>query len=108
MLALVNPDTGHRIVDAVLRSGIIYKGKYLDRLPDLLVVWNRNSTISAVASPAIGELQAIGPEIMCRVASIWAPGQPFLRGSGTARSLSWTWRRISPNFLVYNGTVTGQ
>jgi predicted AlkP superfamily phosphohydrolase/phosphomutase len=61
MLALLNPDTGQCIVDAVLHSDMVYKGEHLDRLPDLIVVWNRSAPISAVASPAIGELRVAGP-----------------------------------------------
>jgi hypothetical protein len=61
MLALLNPDTGQCIVDAVLHSDMVYKGEHLDRLPDLIVVWNRSAPISADASPAIGELRVAGP-----------------------------------------------
>jgi predicted AlkP superfamily phosphohydrolase/phosphomutase len=34
-----------------------YSGAYLDRLPDLLVTWNRTAPIERVRSDAIGELQ---------------------------------------------------
>jgi predicted AlkP superfamily phosphohydrolase/phosphomutase len=61
LLALVNPDTGQSIVDAVLRSESLYKGERLDRLPDLFVVWSRKAPILAVASPAIGELRVADP-----------------------------------------------
>jgi predicted AlkP superfamily phosphohydrolase/phosphomutase len=61
LLDLVNPDNGEPVVESVLRTGEIYRGDHLDRLPDLFVVWSRTAPISAVASPTIGKIRCKDP-----------------------------------------------
>ncbi|MEN8822505.1 MAG: alkaline phosphatase family protein [Abyssibacter sp.] len=53
---LVNVDTGEPLVDDVIVTRDHYDGAYLDALPDLLVVWNRNHPIRAVHSEATGTI----------------------------------------------------
>lgn len=57
LLALVNADTGARVVDEVVRPVDQYQGEHLDDLPDLFVVWNRDAPISAVRSDKTGEIR---------------------------------------------------
>lgn len=51
-----NADTGEPLVTDVIVTREAYSGAYLDRLPDLLVNWNRNAPIERVWSETIGEL----------------------------------------------------
>ena len=60
---LVDPDSGMPIVDEVLRSGKIYQGPHRERLPDLLVMWNRSRPIHAAASDLIGVIRHPDPGI---------------------------------------------
>lgn len=57
LLELVDPNTGKSVVEEVIRSDVLYPGKLRDRLPDLFVVWKRESPITAVASTLIGEIR---------------------------------------------------
>lgn len=57
LLGLVNPDTGASIVEEVIRSDLHYPGESRGRLPDLFIVWKRESPITAVASTLIGEIR---------------------------------------------------
>jgi len=59
LMELRNPDTGKPAVSDVLKTSDLYSGPYLDQLPDLLVVWNREQTISSVASEKIGEIRGV-------------------------------------------------
>ncbi len=61
LLSLTNPDTGAPIVDEVLRTDALFDGDHRNELPDLFVVWRRDSPITAVASPKIGELRVRAP-----------------------------------------------
>ncbi len=57
LLDLINPDTGSAIVDQVLRTDPLFDGEHRNCLPDLFVVWRRDTPITGVASPKIGELR---------------------------------------------------
>jgi predicted AlkP superfamily phosphohydrolase/phosphomutase len=59
LMELRNPDTGTPVVTEVLKTSDIYSGLYLDQLPDLLVVWNRDRAITAIASEKIGEIRGV-------------------------------------------------
>lgn len=59
LLELVDPDTGKSVVSDVLKPAELFGGAHLDRLPDLLVVWNRERPITAIASPRIGEVRGV-------------------------------------------------
>jgi predicted AlkP superfamily phosphohydrolase/phosphomutase len=60
---LVDPDSGNSIVDKVIRTRDIYHGPHTDRLPDLLVMWNRRGCISGAASELIGVIRRADPGI---------------------------------------------
>lgn len=64
LLALVDPATGARTISDVLLVADVYDGPYVDELPDLLVEWNRASSMSAIHSPRIGTL--LVPELIAR------------------------------------------
>ena len=59
LMELRNPDNGKSVVTEVLKTSDLYSGPYLDQLPDLLVVWNRERAISAIASEKIGEIRGV-------------------------------------------------
>jgi predicted AlkP superfamily phosphohydrolase/phosphomutase len=59
LMELRNPDTGKPVVTDVLKTSDLYSGKYLDQLPDLLVVWNREQAITAIASEKTSEIRGV-------------------------------------------------
>jgi predicted AlkP superfamily phosphohydrolase/phosphomutase len=63
LLALVDLETGEPVVQKVIRTADLYQGEYLDDLPDLLVMWNKQFPISGVGSSRVGEVRGvyIGP-----------------------------------------------
>ncbi|HQX80547.1 MAG TPA: alkaline phosphatase family protein [Vicinamibacterales bacterium] len=56
LMRLVNPATGGPIVGEVIRCDRLYHGENTDKLPDLLVVWNRDAPIESAHSPALGSM----------------------------------------------------
>jgi len=58
LLDLVNVDTGAPVVQEVCRPANLYRGEYIDRLPDLLAIWNCNTPIAGVRSPTVGTIMA--------------------------------------------------
>ena len=61
LLDLINLNTGNPAVDQVLRTDVAFDGNHQNCLPDLFVVWRRDTPITAVASPKIGELRIRTP-----------------------------------------------
>ena len=61
LLDLVHLETGKSVVDEVIRIREIFKGHYIDDLPDLLVKWNRYAPIHAVGSPKLGKIRGTYP-----------------------------------------------
>jgi predicted AlkP superfamily phosphohydrolase/phosphomutase len=57
LLTFVNVDTGRPLVREVVRTDRVYRGERLDRLPDLLVHWNREGPILRVTSPTTGLIE---------------------------------------------------
>lgn len=57
LLALRNADTGAPVVTQVVRVSDEHDGEWLDRMPDLLVVWNREEPIDRVTSDTIGVVE---------------------------------------------------
>jgi hypothetical protein len=53
---LINIDTGKPVVNRVIRTAEMYKGPYLDNLPDLLVDWSNESPVSVIGSSKTGEI----------------------------------------------------
>ncbi len=56
LMALVDMETGKRVVREVIRVDEPFHGKYMEYLPDLMVVWERQSLIQAVNSPRTGAI----------------------------------------------------
>jgi predicted AlkP superfamily phosphohydrolase/phosphomutase len=63
LLGLEDPDSGRRLVRKVVRADDAFPGEHRDRLPDLLVVWDRSAPIFAVRSPLVGTLRAPDPRL---------------------------------------------
>jgi predicted AlkP superfamily phosphohydrolase/phosphomutase len=61
--AVVNEETGEPVIRDVIRTRDRYAGPASDRLPDLLVTWNRTAPIRGVTSPHIGRLRHPHPPI---------------------------------------------
>ena len=57
LLALRNADTGRPVVTDVVRISDEHEGDWVDHLPDLFVVWNRDEPIDRVTSDTIGTLE---------------------------------------------------
>lgn len=83
LLELVHPDSGAPLVDSVLSSAAIYRGPHSERLPDLLVMWNRDRPIQAAASSLIGEIRL--PGLSIRSGGHIAGGIYFVAGPGVAQ-----------------------
>ncbi len=61
LLEVVNLDTGKPIAKGVLRADKLFHGRYLDDLPDILVIWARDAPVSAVDSPKVGTVRGEYP-----------------------------------------------
>ncbi len=61
LLALRVPETGERLVEAVLRTDQAYPGEHRNELPDLFVIWSRQGPISGAQSRSIGALCSPAP-----------------------------------------------
>jgi predicted AlkP superfamily phosphohydrolase/phosphomutase len=62
LLALVNVDAGTPVVRHVWRTADLYRGPFVQQLPDLLVEWNREAPIARVFSPTTGEVTGVNPQ----------------------------------------------
>ncbi|MBI1815264.1 MAG: alkaline phosphatase family protein [Deltaproteobacteria bacterium] len=78
LLALINPVTGQPAVRAVVRTDDLYRGPQRDRLPDLLVEWDRTAPIRSLHSARVGTVQ--GTPISPRTGDHVAEGLFFARG----------------------------
>ncbi len=54
LMTFTNVDTGEPLVKEIIFTQDRYDGAHVDRLPDLLVSWNRNAAIKTVESPEYG------------------------------------------------------
>jgi hypothetical protein len=54
--SLVDPVSGRRIVERIVRPQVIYPGAHADALPDLAVVWSREAPIKGAKSARVGEI----------------------------------------------------
>lgn len=79
LMQIVNLDTGKPIVDRVLRIADIYKGPYVDNLPDLVVEWSNHAPVYRIGSQKIGELR--GEYRYCRTGE-HRPGGMFISAGG--------------------------
>ncbi|CAN5339646.1 alkaline phosphatase family protein [soil metagenome] len=57
LLEIVNVESGEPLVRRILRSGELFKGPYVDDLPDLNIVWNRSAPVRKIRSPGIGTIE---------------------------------------------------
>ena len=63
LMEVINPDTGKPLVAAIRRASELYEGPYFDRMPDLLVEWNRDGLIARATSPKIGMVVDPNPNL---------------------------------------------
>ncbi len=63
LLGFVNDETGEPLVANIFRASEIYKGPYVERMPDLMVVWNRSAPITRVRSEKIGLISDPNPSM---------------------------------------------
>jgi predicted AlkP superfamily phosphohydrolase/phosphomutase len=54
---LKNLETGTPLVEDVIQVNQIYRGQALDRLPDIIVLWNREYPLRVVGSEELGEFE---------------------------------------------------
>jgi predicted AlkP superfamily phosphohydrolase/phosphomutase len=54
---VINVESGEPLVEEIVKIRDCYAGPYLDQLPDLAVVWNKNHPIRLVSSPKIGTIR---------------------------------------------------
>jgi predicted AlkP superfamily phosphohydrolase/phosphomutase len=59
---LVDPLTGERAVRAVIRTDEVFPGPRRDHLPDLIVLWNAETPLRQVMSPAVGTVTGDSPD----------------------------------------------
>jgi len=59
LLALVNAATGKRAVGKVSKIHDLYEGPYLDKLPDLTVLWSQEAWIQELHSPGYGTVSGV-------------------------------------------------
>jgi len=81
--ALTEPGTGRKVVAEVIRTDEAFPGERRDWLPDLIVTWDRSAPITAVTSPAIGEVREASPD--GRPGTHKGPGFVLAAGPGIAR-----------------------
>ncbi len=62
LLAITNLDSNERLVEEVIRPSDHYSGEFMDRLPDLLVTWNRSGPINNIQSDKIGTIRRAFPD----------------------------------------------
>jgi predicted AlkP superfamily phosphohydrolase/phosphomutase len=85
LLNLANADTGKPVVKDVVRVSDVCHGSYVERLPDLLVVWAREAPIRAVSSPKVGIVEG-RPVVGARTGDHNSDCVAFIQGpSVTAR-----------------------
>jgi predicted AlkP superfamily phosphohydrolase/phosphomutase len=75
LMDIINLETGKPIVTRVIRTAQLYRGEYLDRLPDLLVEWSNAAPVYRIGSRKIGEVR--GEYRYCRTGE-HKPGGLFI------------------------------
>lgn len=58
---IVKLDTDEPLVEDIVRVHEKYHGEHVNELPDLLVIWNRKTPITAFGSPKIGKIEVDYP-----------------------------------------------
>ena len=60
LLEVINAETGEPLVAEVIKTHDHYDGEFVERLPDILVTWNRSAPINAATSDKIGSVDNQG------------------------------------------------
>lgn len=55
--AIVNADSGEKLIETIVRTSAIHPGPYVQEFPDLLLEWNKRHPIRRIRSPLFGELE---------------------------------------------------
>jgi predicted AlkP superfamily phosphohydrolase/phosphomutase len=83
LLAIVNLETGKRIVSRVMRTGDYYRGSLTEHFPDLLVEWACADPVRSVYSEKLGQLDK--EYRYCRTGDHNPAGMFIAYGPGIAR-----------------------
>ena len=86
-----NPDTGKPAVREIIKTRDHYSGPYRERLPDLLVTWDRSHAIVGLASDKYGDVNADGLDIRTRT------GDHRIKGRFFALGEEWPHQRLDNN-----------
>lgn len=83
LMRFTNVETNAPVVKNVLRTSDLYKGSFVDHLPDLLVEWHRDAPMSRIVSPKTGIIE--GKYTKCRTGDHKAQGLFCMTGPGIKR-----------------------
>ena len=89
MYRLTNPESGQPVVREVIRTRDHYHGPHRDRLPDLLVTWNRSHPINFIESPRVGIVDTKGIDMRTRT------GDHRIRGRFFALAADWPAQKLT-------------
>ena len=94
---IINDETGEPLVEEVIIASdhYRYKGEKRDRIPDLMVTWNRSAPINVVSSPKIGRLDKSGL-VLPRTGDHLPVGRFFALGT------DWTPKQLNQDVSVMN------
>jgi predicted AlkP superfamily phosphohydrolase/phosphomutase len=82
---LTDPETGRKLVLRVTLTHEEFRGPFLDRLPDITVLWDQSFSWDAVHSPRFGTLRVRRQD--ARSGSHTTHGFALMRGPGVAAGL---------------------
>jgi predicted AlkP superfamily phosphohydrolase/phosphomutase len=57
LAAIINAESGERLIDTIVRTSAVHPGPYAREFPDLLLEWNKRHPIRRIYSPLFGELE---------------------------------------------------
>jgi predicted AlkP superfamily phosphohydrolase/phosphomutase len=101
---LRDPDSGQPVVRLVTKSREVFHGPFLDRLPDLTVLWNTERPWTALESPRVGRLRLRSQDV--RTGGHTPRGFVIVRGEGVPSGADLVGHSIldlAPTFLVAAG-----
>jgi predicted AlkP superfamily phosphohydrolase/phosphomutase len=101
---LRDPESGRPVVRLVTKSREVCHGPYLDRLPDLTVLWNAERPWAALESPRFGRLRVSNQDV--RTGGHTPTGFVIVRGEGIPAGAKLTGHSILdlvPTFLAAAG-----
>jgi predicted AlkP superfamily phosphohydrolase/phosphomutase len=103
-LELRDPDSGQPVVRLVTKSREVFHGPFLNRLPDLTVLWNTERPWTALESPRIGRLRVLSQDV--RTGGHTPRGFVIVKGQGVPSGAEWIGHSIldlARTFLVAAG-----